>query len=458
MEDNRDPELVSILPDYLDMTIGYNTFKTTIIISIFVILIILIASVSVACYSSNRLQIVDIRNKYDTSKYSRNKLSIGTSRDIGAASTGTFGHVSNGTDLLSADKCESLSYRKWQGGECKCEGSYWGSSCHRELYGADYIDVGNFTPTEELPLISEHYVHDKTFPYKDGNTTCESLCSELNGKCLGFIYTEMERAGGAINKCQLLSEEPEGILTYNPHQDGNLYLHTIHSSGRPKMTNKIILYTGKPIERFWEKENEIGKIYSFANIYFDQINMIHFIPTAYINDSKASVVYHNDHFTKGQAKIMENYFKNEGYQRDGWYVHIPGVNDITPPFTLSKGVVWVMGIHKDPSHVDILKLNKRISEMASQASGQDVVKTHLHSSFSCSGKISEDMSEDMSAPTNPYNITGSRILDDEFSCDISFSNKSLHEGYEEEESGNCDSMTMSSYPTEETLLRSEWSR
>jgi hypothetical protein len=451
MDDNRDPELATVLPDYLNMTINYNTFRVGSIILIIIIVIILIAGVSVASYSSNRLQIIDISKKYDMSRFSKRKLSVNVSRDIGASRMDTFEHISNGIDLTSADKCESLPYRKWQNGKCKCMGSYWGSSCHRELYGADYIDVGNFTHTEELPLISENYVHDKTFPYRDGNITCETLCTEMNGKCVGYIYTEMEKAGRPINKCQLLSDEPHGTVTYNPQQDGNLYLHTVYSSKRPKMKNKIILYNGNPIDRFWEKENEITGTYSFANIYFDQINIIHFIPTGYINDSNASIIYHNDNFSKGEAEIMERYFKDEGYQRDKWYVHIPGINGVTPPFSLFRHVIWVMGIYGDRTNGDILKLNKRISEMASHGPKQEC-KTHLHSSMLAGPQRSEDMSN----PSNPYSLQQTTITNDTFSSNISVSSSTVYTKLEEE-SFNCNSVSMSSCPAEETLLRSEWS-
>lgn len=345
MENAESPELVSILPDYVGVSISHNIFWYGILIILVIVMIIVVIGVSLGWYTSNKSQLIDISGRYDTSMFSKSKIVPNVRYDIGSSNKETFNHISNGSDIKDAKTCESVGYRSWIDGKCVCKDPFWGSSCERQLHSTDYIDIGNFIPSKDLPIIAEYNVDTKAYKHNPRDITCESKCAETHN-CVGYIYEEIDRESGPINRCKLLHDEPTGDAKYNLNMDGNLYLHKSRSSRRPKLPHKLYLFTGKHSLRFWEKDNDLNPMYSITNIDFDRVNKINFLPEQAYNDADVSIVYSSNHFTTKEAREVEREFKTTHKQRSDWYVHVPGVNSISPPYTLFNlnKSIWVMGI------------------------------------------------------------------------------------------------------------------
>lgn len=334
----KDPKMVTLFPEYTNVTVSYNSFQASIILLIVFLLILVGVFFFLGYYYSNRYQSVSF-DKYQTVKHI-----VGSDKfrakinELDRDNLKIFAK-----DFLDKKMCESPENEgrtHWDSKEgCKCNPPYWGSSCQRELHGSNYIDIGTLKSFHcKLDVLSKHKVDNKSFvldKLSDGVLTCEQRC-ESNQDCVGYIYNDKY----PNYNCILLASEPVAEISYDSNVDGDLYLHKNRSKQRPNMGHTVVLYKNPLPLRFWASGNASE---GYADIGFNHINRLTFYPSGLINDSRSSLIFSNKYFDLNKAKrVLENYLSNKKQDKD-FYVYIPD-DKFLIPLDIVKGGYWVIAL------------------------------------------------------------------------------------------------------------------
>lgn len=408
-----DPKYVTVLPDYLDITMKYRQFYWIVIAVIFIgILIIIVISwvgVSVVRSSntiytnpddpSNAIYWPFVReffglspvttSQIDARNWNINKQIFGRHDDPGTTITGTYQHVDDGIGLRTQETCESVPYRKWENGKCNCLAPFWGKECTREYHHRYYKAIGNISPEarKKIKPIKTSLVHRQSFPFEGllgyEQTTCDQECSNTEG-CIGYLIDQTAEDFGTSTeiptvKCTLFSQAPdyEGIV-YDPTVDSNLFLAR---SSRLNLSNRVILYRGKLRNRFWTEQRVTTEDHNLLNLGLERLNQIHFYPEGVINDDDAIIAFSHKHFTLDEALTVITSYKNTGKLPYGWYIYIPQENVLNPPheWTTRGGSYWVMAISQSKTSSVLTsrrRLRKAIDALV-ERQNNDTIQTHV---------------------------------------------------------------------------------
>lgn len=351
------PSNVSILPDYVNLEMSYNGYRTLIIIMTVVLFIIMVIFIGIYYNRTQRA----IFTKANLSKikpiYKQNILPSIHSNN-GEAAPGTDGaqpHVLNASSSTDKLTCLSAPQQRWSGVSCSCADPFWGASCDRESYSTDYKAIGNYTPGE-LNILESLKVNRKAFPYEPdtqpNQTTCEAACN-ANEKCLGYYYVNDGDNMGIgtatpTNTCLLLGKVPDYKgEPFDPNVDSTTYLSKARTKGRPLLPGSVIIYNGHLPNRFWlEKRVETTKL-KMVNILTETLNSINFYPGGVIDDDKHIVVFSSTHFTREDARRYIKYYLDTGKMPGGVHVYIYGRSSLFPPFEWSakRNPYWVMAVN-----------------------------------------------------------------------------------------------------------------
>lgn len=347
MSDTQTPKMVTIMPDYINSTINYSTFKIILAAILVVLIILLLGAMLGGGFAANQLQIINLNKKYDMSRYKKTNLSPTLHGEFAAVKSGSFPHKSNGTDFTTKESCENVDYRTWDSDlqKCMCKVPYWGTSCQRETNGVGYLSMGQFEACGKLDILGEYLVNNKSFPFENGYETCQQHCDN-DDRCVGFIYNEMgdRNRSEKVNQCITLESEPTGDVRYDLNQDGNLYLRKDRSTLLHKMPHKLFLIKGNPPRRFWMEPQVRDGTYAITEIGFNKAHRMDFIPSMSINHSEAPIVFSVKHFDVREAKRAIDIFRSTGNHPEGMFVHIPGVNDLVLPYMWVSNDYWVMAV------------------------------------------------------------------------------------------------------------------
>src|SRR3990167_3396315 len=368
--DYGDPKYVTVLPDYLDMTVDYKIFRWLIIFVIILIVIALIILAIIAVSTARNGGIIEpppqtVRGAefLQSVDFTLVSQTFGLHDNPGATTADVpYRYIDDGTALQSPDACSSVPYRKWNStaNSCECIAPFWGKYCERESFNSKNVAFGHITPEVEgsIDYIDEIEVNRQSFKFAGSNadqTTCDQMCAD-NPNCIGYVLERKSPTFGTDTTdqtimCKLIGEIPDSLiqgLTFDPQIDVNLFF-SLGQVQRPKLPGFVFLFNGGLKRRFWLEQRVTNKNYNLVNIGIERLNHIHFYPESIINDSDAYVVFSYKHFTLPEAVAMIAIYKEDGKVPFGWHVYSPGDNILNPPhsWTTDGGNFWVMAVSKE---------------------------------------------------------------------------------------------------------------
>ncbi len=349
------PEYATVLPDSANTTMKYGSFWWLVVIFFILLLAIVVGVIWWGATSSSQAQVVIIDPKLNRNSPNLGLRVPGVIADIfnnnsnpGATSgSGEFPYMNNGSGITTLEECNSLPNRTWdeETSSCNCLPPFWGKECERESYSETYLALGTAS-VGELDVYKTTLVHRQSFPFSGYDeaiqTTCDQACDESE-ECIGYALERSDFSPDSqepLMGCNLLRREPTlTSISFNPDTDSNVFLHRERSLGRPRFPEKVILYSGDLPTRFWLEQRASTEEYQIVTIGMNSIERIDFFPENEINDSRAILVFSQDHFTVPQGREMIRNFLNsaEGSLPSGWFVYVPGMNQLQPPMSWSAG-------------------------------------------------------------------------------------------------------------------------
>jgi hypothetical protein len=314
--------------------------------------------------------------------------------DPGAASNGTS---LPGCSQLSQTQCLAGQHN-WDQTNNKCiyTPPYWGATGQREAHSDQYYGLGTVPLVNGMPAIGAAELSilrvvpaDQLSFANSPGVACTQLCDQTAG-CQGVLWSRSSQINGVSpmtaatqpsnpmspmsvtppqavkdqypkpqlypgaqtvtaipsaqnltyqpslmgNQCHLLTQATiaggQG-LSYNLAQDGNLYLKR---GTRPKVTDRVYLYTNKLPMRFW-LDGEQGKNEEYVTLQPRQVHSISFQPTQIINDSMLTGLYSTEPFTPEMIPSHLNDYTNTKF-----YVHQPN-QPLQLPASWKYRTIWV---------------------------------------------------------------------------------------------------------------------
>lgn len=334
----------TILPDYGGPTIRHSTYKTGMIVVLAILFILAFVAIVLAIQYSSNSFVVTLNPNVDRKAPNLAKRKPGFINDQftinshpGAISSqmvesyqNGYRRTDDGSELKNKDECETVG-GNWDKG-CTCPKFHWGKRCERESYPTDYL-MADLTNTSNLS-VKEVYRTDGLF---GEGVKCTDLC-EQDSDCKAIHWDKYTKT------CSLLSNAPDiNDLTFNPEVDGNVFIRQDRGVGRPLVANKVVLYNGKLMNRFWLDPINFKEDYQIMTLDPNKVSRLNFYPSGCLNDGLLPIVYSTKNFDLREARSAIQSMK-DGVNMTDFYVHLPGKNSFNPPLSMTIDPYYVMPV------------------------------------------------------------------------------------------------------------------